>query len=67
MLAIVNINSGIQAIIQAILKSISHYQTISSSIVELLRRCNTTTLQHYIFWATDKKRGIWMVPGASRC
>ena len=63
MLAIVNINSGIQAI----LKRISHYQTISSSIVELLRRCNTTTLQHYVFWATDKKRGIWMVPGASRC
>ena len=55
MLAIVNINSGIQAI----LKSISHYQTISSSIVELLRRCNTTTLQHYVFCATDKKRGIW--------
>ena len=63
MLAIVNINSGIQAI----LKSISHYQTISSSIVELLRRCNTTTLQHYVFWATDKKRGIWNYPGASRC
>ena len=47
MLAIVNINSGIQAI----LKSISHYQTISSSIVELLRRCPV--------WDTDKKRGIW--------
>ena len=36
MLAIARINSGIQAI----LKSISHFQINSSKAVELLRRCN---------------------------
>ena len=36
MLAIARINSGIQAI----LKSISHFQINSSKAVELLQRCN---------------------------